>query len=83
MQKGVSYLKQTYKFSEVIEVMEFGEMAIMVDSNNHKPYKGVGTVIYFDGKNDGALKYLHSGNDVVVCKTNSDVSDVWIIVDKK
>ena len=72
-----------YKISEVIEEMNFGQIAIMIEGQNAKPYKTVGTAVYFDKNDNGALKFLHSGNDVVICKDDSSEKESnWIIVDR-
>lgn len=74
---------KTYTLAQVIERMEFDEVAIKIDGGGGKPYKGAGTIIFFDENDDGALKFFYSRNDVVVCKkTGLHTDDVWIITDK-
>lgn len=77
--------RKTYKFSEVIDKMKFGQIAVKVSGNVSEPYSQVGTAVYFDENDYGILKFLHSGNDVLICRPNADnlEGDRYIIIDRK
>ena len=71
-----------YSISEVIEKMEYGQIAIMVENNYKEPFSGVGTAIYYDESDYGILKFLNSNNPVMVTKGDSENGVCnWIIVD--
>ena len=72
-----------YNLGEVIQHMTFGQVAVLVDGSTGTPYSEIGTTIYFDKDDHGALKFLHNGKDVVVCIVeNSFEQEQWIIVDR-
>lgn len=75
---------KTYNFYEVLNKLEYNQYAILVVSENKPPFKGIGTVIFYDEKFDGELLFFPSMNPVIVCKSNKDSeADRWIIVDRK
>lgn len=72
-----------YKLHEVIGKMEFGQVAFKISGAPSDAYCGVGTVIYYDESDDGILKFLHNGHEVIVCRReDTEIEDMWIIVDK-
>jgi len=75
-----------YNIGEVIQNMKFGQVAILIEGygSNEDPYSNVGTTIYFDKDDYGALKYLDNDADVVIAKVEDDMSEEkWIIVDRE
>ena len=72
-----------YSFAEVLENLEYGQMAILVEGYAEKPYSGVGDSMYFDEHDFGILKFVKTGNEVMVCKGNKDtINNKYIIVDR-
>ncbi|UUV47109.1 hypothetical protein [Bacillus phage vB_BanS-Thrax5] len=77
-----------YTLGQLIDKMKFGQVGIMVSGKSKNSYyKQVGTQIYFDENDNGALKFVCSDSDVVVCRKvnvgEEDTNFLWIIVDKE
>lgn len=68
---------------EALQKLQFGQIAIQVSGGTpNGPYMPIGTAVYYDKDDKGALKFLHSGNDVIICRTNDDREETrWMIVD--
>ena len=60
-------MEKTLTFSQVIDMMEFGEVAVKVGGYEGSRFINSGMYIYFDEKDHGALK-TNEGNRVTPAK---------------
>lgn len=60
-------MEKTYSISEVIEVMNFGEVAVKVNEERYRNGIDIGQSIFFDEKDGGLLKTME-GYEVTFCK---------------
>lgn len=77
-------MSKQYTTGEVIDKLQFGQVAVKVDGTVGEPYGQIGTIMYFDADDFGVLKSLTSGSDILICRTKRGIEDdKWIIVDAK
>lgn len=74
---------KTYTLGEVIQFMKVGQIAVKVEGKNlNDSFAEVGTILYFDEKDDYALKTKKTGRHLIVCKAiNEDYLSKYIITE--
>lgn len=80
-------MEKSYSLSEVIENMDFGEVAVKIDGFEHntgEQYKHtpIGITLYFDENDNGILKY-GNGRRVIIANVGGAKKDKFVIMSKE